>query len=581
MFIRPINVRKNGKDHSYWSLVESYRTSHGPRQRTVSYLSELDAAGRLGVQSAAEEQSHKRRAGQRGLFDNTEPRWVEVDTKRVRVENVRDFGGYWLGLELIKSIGLDRFLAKAIPAGRESVSWSEMVQVLILCRLNFPSSELHIAEHLYDASGLEYLLGLPSSVVDDNRLYRALDALLPHKESLEVFLKEKLGNLFELDYDIVLYDVTSVYFEGEAKRNPQAKRGYSRDKRFDCKQVCIALVVSREGIPFGYEVFDGNRNDVTTVREIVEKVESRYGKSRRIWCLDRGMISEETVKFLRAEGRRYIVGTPRSMLKRFERELLADSWQEIYEGLEVKSCQSPEGGEIFVLCRSRARREKESAIHCRFENRIESGLKEIEADCNRRKRDPLVIAKNVGKLLGRNSRSAGLFKVEIRQGEGGRARLKWRKVESWREWANRSEGCYLLRSNVTDWSAQDLWGAYIQLTQAENAFRIQKSDLKIRPVWHQKGERVHAHILVCFLAYVLWKSLAQLCKRAGIGDEPRRVFDEIGRIKTVDVILPTREGNEIRLRCVAEPTKRQRVLIERLGLYLPRRLRTRKCSENF
>ncbi|MFH1421166.1 MAG: hypothetical protein ABIH42_00390 [Planctomycetota bacterium] len=217
-------------------------------------------SGRLGVQYAAQEQIHKQRTPQRGLFESAEPRWVEVNTKRVRVENIRDFGGYWLGLELIKSIGLDRFLAKIIPAGRESVRWSVMAQVLILCRLNSPSSELHIAEHLYAASGLEYLIGVPSSAVDDNRLYRALDMLLPHKEPLEYFLREKLGNLFELDYDILLYDVASTYFEGEAKKNPQAKRGYSRDKRFDCKQVCIALVVSRKGIPFGYEVFNGNRN---------------------------------------------------------------------------------------------------------------------------------------------------------------------------------------------------------------------------------------------------------------------------------------------------------------------------------
>jgi len=566
MFIRPCYRKKNGKRHAYWALVESYRTERGPRQRVVAYLGELDEKGRLGVKRAAEGNG---RSGQQKLFEELKPEWVEVDTSRVRVENCRDFGGPWLGLELVRHLGLDEFLAEIIPSGREDISWALMSLALVLSRLCEPSSELHIAEHFYRQTALSELLGAPSQKVNEQRLYRALDMLLPHKRTLEIFLKERLGTLFGLEYDLLLYDVTSTYFEGEAKANPLARRGYSRDRRGDCKQVCIGLVVAKCGMPLGYEVFAGNRSDVTTLEEIVEAMEQRYGKADRIWALDRGMISEDNMKFLQAEGRRYIVGTPRGMLKRFERELLAQDWQAIRQGLEVKLCASPDGKETFILCRSSDRREKEKAMHQRFETRIEEGLEKISRSCAMRRHKIVTIAKRIGKLLGRNSRAAGLFETDVIEELDGRARLIWNKVGHWRDWAELSEGCYLLRSNVNDWSAEDLWQAYIQLTEAEAAFRIQKSDLRIRPVWHQKEQRVLAHILVCFLAYVLWKTLAQLCKAAGIGNEPRRVFEELSKIKVVDVVMPTRKGIEIRKRCITRPTDHQAILLDRLGLHLP------------
>lgn len=337
--------------------------------------------------------------------------------------------------------------------------------------------------------------------------------------------------------------------------------------------MCIGLVVSRCGMPLGYEVFAGNRSDVTTLEEIVETMEARYGRADRIWVLDRGMISHANMAFLRQHGRRYIVGTHRGMLKSFKRELLADDWESIRDGLEVKLCPSPDGQETFILCRSRDRREKEKAMHGKFEERIEQGLKQMEAGCRKKKQKVVTIAKRVGRLLGKNSRAAGLFETDVIPDEDGRARLVWHKVQAWRDWATASEGCYLLRSNVIDWSAEELWQAYIQLTQAEAAFRIQKSDLAIRPVWHQKADRVQAHILVCFLAYVLWKTLGQLCERAGLGHEPRRVFEELGRIQTLDVILPTRTGVEIRKRCITRPTEHQAILLDRLGFELPSRLK--------
>jgi transposase len=567
MFLRPCYRLKNGKRHAYWALMESYRTARGPRQRVVAYLGQLDERGRRGLQLAAQ----GRQSWQQRLFDEVRPQWVEVDAARVRVENCRDFGGPWLGLELVRGLGLNEFLERVLPPGREEISWSAMALVLVLCRLCKPSSELHIVEHFYAQSGLAELLGVPAEKVNEQRLYRALDALLPHKEALEKFLKERLGELFGLEYDLLLYDVTSTYFEGQAQANPLAKRGYSRDHRGDCKQVCIALVVSRCGLPLGYEVFAGNRSDVTTLPEIVQTMERRYGRAQRIWVVDRGMISEANLTFFQQSGRWYIVGTPKSLLKRFARELLREDWRTIREGLEVKICPSPEGPEVFVLCRSRDRRQKEQAMHARFEQRIEEGLTRIAATCQKQRLEAALVGQRIGRLLGQNSRAAGLFQVDVETSADGRASVVWQKVEAWREWASLSEGCYVLRSNITDWSDEDLWQTYIQLTEAEAAFRIQKSDLCLRPIWHQKEDRVLAHILVCFLAYVLWKTLGQWCLRAGLGHEPRKVFEELGKIRTVDVVLPTRQGVEIRKRCITRPTDHQAILLQHLGLNLPTR----------
>jgi transposase len=565
MYLRRCYRNKDGKRHAYWALVESYRTARGPRQRVVAWLGVMDEQGRLGVKRCVERTT----AQQSHLFRDTEPRWVEVDVKGVRVECSRKFGGPWLGLELLRRLGLDRFLQETLPAGREEIPWPWMATVLVLGRLCDASSELHLAEQFYESSALAELLSVPAEKVNEDRLYRALDALLPHKSALEKHLKEKLGELFELDYDLLLYDVTSTYFEGQAEKNPQAQRGYSRDHRPDCKQVNIALVVSRCGMPLGYEIFAGNRNDATTLEEMVEHIEGLYGRASRIWVMDRGMAGEDNVRFLRAGGRRYIVGTAKNSLRRFERELLAEDWRQVHEGLEVRITPAPGGEEVFILCRSAERRAKEQAMHERFEKRIEDGLAKIHASCQKKKQKPVTIATRVGRLLGRNTRAAALFDVRVEADVGGFARLRWSKLERWREWARLSEGCYVLRSNVTDWSPEDLWRAYIQLTEAEAAFRVHKSDLAIRPVWHQKQHRVQAHILVCFLTYVLWKTLAASCRQAGLGDEPRQVFEALSEIALVDVVLPTREGTLIRKRCISQPTEHQQILLQRLGLKLP------------
>lgn len=571
MFIRQYFRTKNGKRHAYWALVESYRTERGPRQRVVAWLGDVDEEGRLGVRQAAEERTPAER--QRTLFDEPQPRWVRVDVSAVRVENTRQFGGPWLALELVRRLKLDEFLKRVLPRGQEQVPWSLTALALVIARLCNPSSELYIAEQWYPKTALPDLLGVPASRIDDNRLYRGLDQLLPHKAELETHLKNRLGELFELEYDLLLYDVTSTFFEGRAAGNPLAQRGYSRDQRPDCKQVCIALVVSRCGMPLGYEVFAGNTADVTTVQTIVTTMEARYGKSQRVWVMDRGMVSEENLEFLRQEKRRYIVGTPKSLLKKFEAELLKSDWHAIQAGVEVKLCAAPDGGaETFILCRSRDRAEKDLAIVRRFEERIESRLKAMTARCEKQHRDPLTVSREVGRLLGQNTRAARLFDVQVTTTADGHAQLTWKKIDTAREWSTLSAGCYLLRSNVTDWSDADVWQAYIQLTQAEAAFRIHKSDLELRPVWHQKENRVLAHILVCFLAFVLWKTLAALCQRAGLGDEPRRVLSELSELRAVDVILPTDDGHEIRKRCLTRPSEHQTILLRRLGLELPTNL---------
>ena len=589
MFLRQYFRKEAGRRHAYWALVESYRTERGPRQRVVTWLGLVDEAGRLGVEHAARAIAGSKLSAvekQLPLFEYedepTQPRWIEVDSAAVRVENCRQFGGPWLAMQLIERLALNDFLAKHLPPGREQVPWSLTAMILVIARLLDPSSELHIAEQWYDKTVLPELLGVPADRVDDNRLYRGLDALLPHKEALEVHLKKRLGELFKLEYDLLLYDVTSTFFEGQAKANPLAQRGYSRDQRSDCKQVCIGLVVSRCGMPLGYEVFAGNTADVTTVKEIVDKMEMRYGKSDRVWVMDRGMVSESNLEFLREGGRRYIVGTPKSMLKKFEQEILKSDWHTIRDGLEVKLCHPPVSEEseeldasqqeTFILCRSRERAEKDAAIVRRFELKIEERLKSMRARCEKQRRDPMKMEREIGRLLGQNTRAARLFDVHVSKTESGAARVDWKKNKPLQDWHALADGCYLLRTNVRDWTDEELWKAYIQLTEAEAAFRIHKTDLSIRPVWHQKEDRVLAHILVCFLAYVLWKTLAQLCQSAGLGEEPRRVLAELSDIRLVDVVLPTRSGMEIRRRCVSRPSDHQQILLQKLKLRLPTRI---------
>jgi len=578
MYLRHSTVRKDGKTHTYWRLVRSVRRDGKVSQETVAQLGELDGEGRLRARALARRITG--RGDQMEIFE--EPvaagETIRVRLDQIRLERQRGFGDVWLSWTLWRALGLDSLCAELMPAGREEVPWSVMASILVMARLCEPSSELHIAEDWYRGTALDDLLGIPGERVNEDRLYRGLDRLLPHKQAIEMHLQKRLGELFALEYDLLLYDVTSTYFEGLAAGNPQAQRGHSRDHRPDCKQVCIALVVTREGIPLSYEVFDGNRVDVTTVEEIVGKMEARFGLAQRVWVMDRGMASRKNVEWLQRTGRRYVLGAARTEVKRWEKAFVDEQgWTSVREGIEVKLCQ--EATETFVLCRSRERRQKEQAMHQRFATRIEDGLASLDRRLRKARRplDRGPLERQIGRLLQRNSRSAGRYLVSLIEDASLSAgvRLEWKIQAHWEDLQRHTEGAYVLRTNINDWSEDALWQTYVQLTDAEAAFRIHKSDLSIRPIWHQKKERVQAHIFVCFLAYVLWKTLEQWQVRAGLGNSPRTVLGELRRLQSADVVLPTAEApsREIRLRCIVRPDKAQALLLDRLGLRLPDRLR--------
>ena len=545
-------------------------------QQTVAQLGELDEQGRLQARALA--RSLIGEPEQAALFnDGSQHQAVSVRLKGVRVERARQFGDVYLALALWRGVGLEEFCERMLPRGKEQVAWSKIASVLAAARLCEPSSELHIAEDWYRRTALSDLLQLDEAQVNKDRLYRALDELLVHKRALEAHLSKRYGELFSGQNEVLLYDVTSTYFEGEAEGNDLARRGYSRDHRPDCKQVCIALVVTFDGFPLGYEIFAGNTTDSTTLREIVETMEQRHGAVGRVWIADRGMASRKNLAWLRETGRRYIIGAPKSDLKKCREQLEEkNGWHAIRDGVEVKLFDSDVPGERFILCRSADRRSKEQAMHEKFSQRIETALERLKGRIAHAKKplDKSQIDRQIGRLLQRNSRAAARFEISLPESDNPAGfSLRIRTREEFDRWAALSEGSYVLRTNIDDWTEEKLWKAYIQLTQAEAAFRIQKDQLRIRPIWHQRADRVQAHILVCFLAFVLWKTLEMWQSRAELGNSPRTILEELARIQSNDVILPTSTHGEIRLRCVTQPDVAQAALLERLGLVLPKRLR--------
>jgi transposase len=576
MYLRHTIRKKDGKVHRYWCLVRSVRVGRRVIQQTVAQLGELDEHGRIEARALA-----RRLIGapeQAPLFDDeSEHLTVPVRLKSIRIERSRQFGDVYLALALWRGTGLEELCKQLLPAGQERIAWAKMAAVLVAARFCEPSSELHIAEDWYRRTALCDLLQLGDEEVNKDRLYRALDHLLAHKASLEAHLSKRCGELFAVQNEVLLYDVTSTYFEGQAEANPQAQRGYSRDHRPDCKQVCIALVVTFDGFPLGYEVFAGNTHDSRTLQTIVGTMEARHGMLGRVWIADRGMASTANLAWLRETGRRYIIGAPKSELKKFAAELAAAAgWRTVHEGVEVKLAHHPETDETVILCRSADRRSKERAMHDKFSRRIEEGLERLAARLARSKKrlDPATVNRQIGRILQQNQRAAARFTVTL-EPDGCPAGLHLTVAHnvSFDDWATLSEGAYLLRSNITDWSDQQLWKAYIQLIQAEAAFRIQKDQLNVRPIWHQREDRVQAHILVCFLAFVLWKSLEMWQQRAGLGNSPRTVLEELARIQSHDIVLPTATHGQIRLRCVTQPDPAQAALLDRLGIVLPKRMR--------
>jgi len=587
MFLRRNRRLVDGETYEYWTLVKTVRTARGPRQEIVAMLGKepgLETRSRHGWEDVAdllEGRAPASRQGQLGqpLASSPPPQWAQVDLGGVRVERVRDFGQVYLALSLWRRLGLHTLLRELIESGREEVPWELTACILTLARFCGQKSELEVAERWYADSALEDLLGVPFCHINDARLYRGLDVLHAHKDKLCGHLQERYQSLFGVGFEFLLYDVTSTYFEGQAKSNAKAARGYSRDQRPDCKQVNIGLVVTPEGLPIGYEVFAGNTADVTTVEEMVRLMEQKYGKAKRIWVLDRGMISEENIAFLRARDARYIVGTPKSQLKKFQAQLLEEQhWSEVQPGVEVKLVSHPDGGagEQYVLCRSKARRQKEQAMIELARQRLRARLDQTHATLQRRPaKDPGPVERRIGRWLGRFPAAEKLLEVTVERDAAGRAcGLKIVDRADRAAWAQHAHGAYLLRTNCLEEEPAKVWRWYMQLTQAEDAFRISKSDLSLRPVFHHKTERVEAHILVCFLSLTLWRTLEMWMNGNGLGNCARQLIKEVSTVRSLDVVLPVQEtesqqSREVRLRVVARPDRSVAELLVRLGLDLP------------
>jgi transposase len=599
MFLRPNYRAKDGKEHIYWSLVETVRTVDGPRQRTLCYLGELNGSAQARWLKSVEVFNEQGETQQLKLFPShievtdDDPQVARVIVNRVRLERTRQFGACFLGWELWKRLGLHDFFAQAMDEEAAEVPWSRVAAVLGINRLCAPGSELAIEERWYPATALDDLLEIEDGKINDTRLYRCLDRILPHKTKLEQHLKQRYGELFGAEFDVLLYDLTSTYVEGAAENNPMMSRGYSRDHRPDCEQMVIALIVNREGFPFSYETFDGNRADVSTMESILRTVERKYGKARRIWVMDRGIVSEENLVAIRKRGGQYLVGTPRRQMKRFEAELLKDDWTQVRPDVEVKQVAIPQGEETYILCRTAGRKEKEKAIRKRFSLGMEKALQALEKSiASGRLKDRYKMERRLGRIQARHPQVNDLFEVTLRETPAG-VRLLWEMKKDKEAWRDLREGAYMLRTNLQADSAEQMWSMYMQLTEAEASFRALKSELSIRPLFHQKEARVKAHVLVAFLGYALWVTLKHLLHRrpaiipqpsaSGVDNaelfSPMKALALLSTLQSADIVLPTTDGREIRLRRITEPTAEQKSLLHRLGLSLPERLKSpAKCS---
>jgi transposase len=590
MFLRRNRRTLEGETYEYWTLVRTVRTAQGPRQETVATLGKLpgldknvrqgweDIADLLEGRAPSSEQPELPGPISASGPARSTPQWAQVDLRGVRVERVRDFGQIYLGLSLWRRLGLHALLQELIEPGREEVPWELTACILTVARFCGQKSELEVAERWYADSALEDLLSVPFSQVNDARLYRGLDVLHEQKDKLCAHLQERYRSWFGVEFEFLLYDVTSTYFEGEAKANVKAARGYSRDQRPGCKQVNIGLVVTPEGLPIGYEIFKGNTADVTTVQQMVKLMEDKYGQPKGIWVMDRGMVSEENIDFLRAREARYIVGTPKAQLKKFQSQLSEEAtWAEVQPGVEVKLVGHPDGGqEQYVLCRSSARRQKEAAMIELARQRLRAQLDKTHAGLQKRpSKEVGKIERRIGRWLGRFPSAERLIEVSVQKNAEGQAcglQITERAERS--AWAQLAHGAYLLRTNCLEQDPAKLWRWYMHLTQAEEAFRISKSDLNLRPVFHQKTQRVEAHILVCFLSLALWRTLEMWMRGKSLGNCARQLVKEVATVRSMDVVLPVKEESsqqtrELRLRVVARPDRPVAELLARLGLELP------------
>jgi len=599
MFLRPYKRFQDGKEHTYYALVESVRTANGPRQHIVAYLGELNHDQERRWQRTVVCYNRQGEAQQLRLFPEAEevpfpddPDIVQVRLRQVGWTNPRRFGDVWLAWQLWQMLHLDVIVHRHVPLGKQTCRPADIVAIEVINRLCAPCSEFALAEHWYAATALEDLLGIPDAEVTKDRLYRTLDGLRAAQQAIEDDLKKHLETLFDLHYDLLLYDITSTYFEGLAEGNELAAHGYSRDHRKDCKQVVVALVVTRDGFPLAHFTLPGNTQDLATVQQIVRAVEQRFGKVQRVWVMDRGMVSKETLAFLHTSGRHYLVGLRRSVVARFARQLQTRSgWQRLVEHEDVEIKLVRRGRKQYVLTRSRPRRQKERAIRRRQRWGLAKDLRKLQVRLTKGKlknRDKIL--QRVGRLQERYPK-ARLF-VNIAVTKGKKPTLQWTwQVKEFRA-ALAADGVYVLQSNRSGWTAQELWETYMQLAVAEKAFRVLKSELRLRPVWHQYSGRVQAHVFVCVLAYALWKTLDHLAKQAGLltlihkpaearyGQRipkprpmtPEVILRELGRIALGDIQLQTTDGRQLLLRRVARPDAEQKRILAALQMELPERL---------
>lgn len=597
--MRPPQRSKDGKDHTYWSLVETVRTAQGPRQRKLCYLGELNSSAQGRWLKTIEVFNQQGEAEQLKLFPAhvegpaDDPQVARVLVNRVRLERTRQFGACFLGWEMWKRLALDGFFEEAVDGDAADVPWSRVAALLAIHRLCAPGSELALEERWYPSTALDDLLEIEEGKINDTRLYRCLDRILPYQTKLERHLKERYGELFGAEFDVLLYDLTSSYVEGAAEKNPMMRRGYSRDHRPDCAQMVIALIVNSEGFPFSYETLDGNRADVSTMETMLRMVERKYGKARRIWVFDRGIVSEEHLQAIGKRGGQYLVGTPRSQMKQFAAELLKDDWTRVRPAVEVKQVAVPQGEETYLLCRTDGRKEKEKAIRKRFSTRMELALQRLQKTiATGRLKDRHKMERRLGKIQARHSQVNDLFAVALRDTPEG-VRLFWEIQKERQTWRDLREGAYMLRTNLQAESAQELWSQYMQLTEAEASFRALKSELSIRPLFHQKEPRVKAHVMVAFLGYALWVTLKHLLQRrpaivpqpsaSGVNNaqpmSPLKALALLSTLQSADIVLPTTDGRESRLRRITEPSLEQKSLLHQLGISLPEHLKsTPKCS---
>jgi transposase len=575
MFLRCHGRKKDGKEHRYFSIEESRRLQSGKVvQRRVLYLGEIndsqEAAWRKSLEVFDERQQ---RTATLSLFPEDRPtpadavNTIQVKLSEMQLRRARPYGNCWLGCELWRQLELDWFWERKLPRGREEMGWPQVLELLVVNRLIDPGSEFRVHRQWFDQSAMDVLLGVDFAVAEKDRLYRCLDRILDHRQELFQHLQQRWKALFDAQFDVLLYDLTSTYVEGAAELNPKAKRGYSRDGRPDCKQVVVALVITPEGFPLAYEVMDGNTSDKTTLRGFLKKIEDLYGQARRVWLMDRGIPTEAVLEEMRTCGREmfYLVGTPRGRVAKYEKQWLELPWHKVRESVEVKLFS--QDGELYVLAKSEGRQAKEIAIRRKKLARLLWKLRAMRRSCP--KRDQLLM--RVGAAKTEAGRAFGYVKIQLPEARQTvtRETFTFQVDKAKLREAQLRDGHYLLRTNLVAEDPAVLWDRYMQLVQVEAAFKCLKSDLGIRPIYHQLEHRVEAHILIAFLAYCLTATLKHRLQMHAPGLSPRAVLEKLAAIQALDVWLPTTDGRHLVMPRYTEPDADAALLLHQLRLVLP------------